>query len=153
MVERKTALPSVILGPLPWGEGGESSEPGEGSGGRSVTGRRSVPARYTSLMRISTARVRELRRNQTEAEKAAWHLLRDRHLGHARSVGPAPANGVAYIPKRRMRHRPTLCANTTMTEKDGIGAGVMGMVLAHGVRAAPSARIWLKLLPRRGMYA
>lgn len=32
-------------------------------------------------MRIPTARVRELRRNQTEAEKAAWHLLRDRRLG------------------------------------------------------------------------
>ena len=26
-------------------------------------------------------RARELRRNQTEAEKAAWHLLRDRRLG------------------------------------------------------------------------
>ncbi|MGO9270014.1 MAG: endonuclease domain-containing protein [Terriglobia bacterium] len=32
-------------------------------------------------MRISTQRVRELRHNQTEAEKAAWHLLRDRRLG------------------------------------------------------------------------
>jgi len=32
-------------------------------------------------MRIPTQRVRELRRNQTEAEKAAWHLLRDRRLG------------------------------------------------------------------------
>ncbi len=32
-------------------------------------------------MRISTQRVRELRHRQTEAEKAAWHLLRDRRLG------------------------------------------------------------------------
>jgi very-short-patch-repair endonuclease len=32
-------------------------------------------------MRISTQRVRELRHQQTEAEKAAWHLLRDRRLG------------------------------------------------------------------------
>jgi very-short-patch-repair endonuclease len=32
-------------------------------------------------MRISTRRVRELRHAQTEAEKAAWHLLRDRRLG------------------------------------------------------------------------
>lgn len=32
-------------------------------------------------MRISTHRVRELRHAQTEAETAAWHLLRDRRLG------------------------------------------------------------------------
>jgi very-short-patch-repair endonuclease len=32
-------------------------------------------------MRISTQRVRELRYQQTEAEKAAWYLLRDRSLG------------------------------------------------------------------------
>ncbi|HKS72653.1 MAG TPA: endonuclease domain-containing protein [Terriglobales bacterium] len=32
-------------------------------------------------MRISTQRVRELRHAQTEAEKAAWHSLRDRRLG------------------------------------------------------------------------
>jgi very-short-patch-repair endonuclease len=32
-------------------------------------------------MRISTQRIRELRRQQTEAEKAAWHLRRDRRLG------------------------------------------------------------------------
>ena len=32
-------------------------------------------------MRISTERVRELRRTQTEAEKAAWYLLRARRLG------------------------------------------------------------------------
>jgi len=32
-------------------------------------------------MRISTQRVRELRHTQTEAESAAWHLLRDRRLG------------------------------------------------------------------------
>lgn len=37
--------------------------------------------RYTSRVRIRTRRVRELRRNQTEAERAAWHLLRDRRLG------------------------------------------------------------------------
>ena len=32
-------------------------------------------------MRISTQRVRELRHQQTDAEKDAWHLLRDRRLG------------------------------------------------------------------------
>jgi very-short-patch-repair endonuclease len=32
-------------------------------------------------MRIPTRRVRELRHSQTEAERAAWHLLRDRRLG------------------------------------------------------------------------
>ena len=32
-------------------------------------------------MRIGTRRVRELRHQQTEAEKQAWHLLRDRRLG------------------------------------------------------------------------
>ena len=32
-------------------------------------------------MRISTTRVRELRHQQTEAEKDAWHLLRHRRLG------------------------------------------------------------------------
>ena len=32
-------------------------------------------------MRIPTARVRELRASPTEAEKAAWNLLRDRRLG------------------------------------------------------------------------
>ena len=31
---------------------------------------------YTLPVRIPTRRVRELRRNQTEAEKAAWYLLR-----------------------------------------------------------------------------
>ena len=31
-------------------------------------------------MRIPTPRVRELRHSQTEAEKAAWHLLRGRKL-------------------------------------------------------------------------
>jgi len=32
-------------------------------------------------MRIPTQRVRELRHKQTEAEKAAWHLVRGRRLG------------------------------------------------------------------------
>ncbi len=32
-------------------------------------------------MRVPTTRVRELRHNQTEAEKAAWYLLRGRSLG------------------------------------------------------------------------
>jgi very-short-patch-repair endonuclease len=32
-------------------------------------------------MRISTEQVRELRHQQTEAERAAWHLLRGRRLG------------------------------------------------------------------------
>jgi uroporphyrinogen-III synthase len=32
-------------------------------------------------MRIPTSHVRELRRSQTEAERAAWYLLRGRKLG------------------------------------------------------------------------
>jgi len=32
-------------------------------------------------VRVPTKRVRELRHRQTEAEKAAWYLLRDRSLG------------------------------------------------------------------------
>jgi adenine-specific DNA-methyltransferase len=32
-------------------------------------------------MRISTERVRELRRSQTDAERVTWHLLRNRRLG------------------------------------------------------------------------
>jgi very-short-patch-repair endonuclease len=32
-------------------------------------------------MRIPTPRIRGLRSNQTEAERAAWYLLRDRQLG------------------------------------------------------------------------
>jgi type I restriction enzyme R subunit len=32
-------------------------------------------------VRIPTQRVRELRRSQTEAERAAWYLLRNRSLG------------------------------------------------------------------------
>ena len=32
-------------------------------------------------MRVPTHRVRALRRSQTEAEQAAWYLLRDRRLG------------------------------------------------------------------------
>jgi very-short-patch-repair endonuclease len=32
-------------------------------------------------MRVSTQGVRELRHQQTEAEKEAWHLLRDHRLG------------------------------------------------------------------------
>ena len=32
-------------------------------------------------MRIPTTRIRELRANPTEAENAAWNLLRDRRLG------------------------------------------------------------------------
>ena len=32
-------------------------------------------------MRVPTQRVRELRRSQTDAEEAAWHLLRGRKLG------------------------------------------------------------------------
>lgn len=36
---------------------------------------------YTLLMRIPVRPVRELRRSQTEAEKVAWYLLRDRRLG------------------------------------------------------------------------
>ena len=36
---------------------------------------------YNQPMRIPTARIRELRAASTEAEKAAWKLLRDRRLG------------------------------------------------------------------------
>jgi len=36
------------------------------------------PRCYTPRMRIPNQRVREMRHNQTEAEKAAWHMLRDR---------------------------------------------------------------------------
>jgi len=36
---------------------------------------------YNQPMRIPTARLRELRASPTEAEKAAWSLLRDRRLG------------------------------------------------------------------------
>ena len=36
---------------------------------------------YNPPMRIPTARLRELRASSTEAEKAAWELLRDRRLG------------------------------------------------------------------------
>ena len=36
---------------------------------------------YDRPMRIPTARIRELRASPTEAEKAAWNLLRDRRLG------------------------------------------------------------------------
>jgi uroporphyrinogen-III synthase len=32
-------------------------------------------------VRVPTKRIRELRRSQTEAEKAAWYLLRARNLG------------------------------------------------------------------------
>ena len=35
---------------------------------------------YTLLVRIPAQRVRDLRRNQPEAEKAAWYLLRGRRL-------------------------------------------------------------------------
>jgi|SRR5271157_388042 len=36
---------------------------------------------YNRPMRIPTARLRELRASPTEAENAAWKLLRDRRLG------------------------------------------------------------------------
>ena len=39
------------------------------------------PACYTFPVRIPTPRVRELRRSATEAERAAWYLLRGRALG------------------------------------------------------------------------
>jgi len=32
-------------------------------------------------VRVPTQQIRELRRSQTEAEKAAWHMLRRRNLG------------------------------------------------------------------------
>ncbi len=36
---------------------------------------------YTLPVRVPTQRIRELRSNPTEAEKAAWHLLRSRKSG------------------------------------------------------------------------
>jgi len=36
---------------------------------------------YTRPVRLHTQRVRELRRDQTDAERTAWHLLRGRRLG------------------------------------------------------------------------
>ena|GEM_PF-4224951 len=36
---------------------------------------------YTLAVRVPTQRVRELRRTQTDSEKAAWYRLRDRRLG------------------------------------------------------------------------
>ena len=61
-----------MLNPLPWGEGGARSEPGEGSVALAdwysvfVVG-----AVILCVMHLPTQRVRELRRNQTEAERAA----------------------------------------------------------------------------------
>jgi len=54
------------LSPLPWGEGE-----------RALSGR----VRGHSSVKVPTPRVRELRRQETEAEKLAWHLLRDRRTG------------------------------------------------------------------------
>ena len=36
---------------------------------------------YNQAVKVPTSRVRELRASPTEAEKAAWELLRDRRLG------------------------------------------------------------------------
>ena len=55
----------------------EGTRAGEGSVRAGRVGARC----YTLPMPISTPRVRELRHNQTEAERAAWHLLRGRRLG------------------------------------------------------------------------
>ena len=46
-----------------------------------LTIRACCPRCYTLRMRIPTQRVRKLRRNQTEAEKAARYLLCDRRRG------------------------------------------------------------------------
>jgi len=57
---------------------------GEGLPARTLSAlldRRNVPSRYAVPMRTPTPRVRELRRKQTEAEEAAWYLLRGRELG------------------------------------------------------------------------
>ena len=43
--------------------------------------RRHAKRCYTPRVRIPTQRVRELRSRQTEAEKAAWYLLRGRRAG------------------------------------------------------------------------
>ncbi len=70
-----SGLASNIPSPLPWGEGGELSDPGKGAV------RAGSLRCYTLRMPVPTARVRELRHSQTEAEKAAWYLLRGRRLG------------------------------------------------------------------------
>ena len=82
---------SQKLSPLPWGEGGPlpaSSSAGADRVRGSFRGQAKLlcPARspqccYTLPVRIPAQRVRELRRDQTEAEKAAWYLLRGRRLG------------------------------------------------------------------------
>ena len=84
-------VPGSKPSPLPRGEGGTRPAPSPADAGR-VRGylRRQAklfcPAEssqgcYTLLVRIPTQRVRELRRNQTEAEKAAWYVLRGRRVG------------------------------------------------------------------------
>ena len=42
---------------------------------------KSSPVCYTWPVRLPTPRVRELRHNQTDAERTAWYLLRGRRLG------------------------------------------------------------------------
>ena len=77
--------------PLPWGEGGPLPALSSAGAGR-VRGyfrpqarllrlTESFPCCYTLTVRIPTQRVRELRRDQTKAEKAAWYVLRGRRLG------------------------------------------------------------------------
>jgi hypothetical protein len=58
------------------------SGPGEGLPPRRRPSLRSRSQRcYTLPVRIPTQRVRELRRTQTDSEKAVWYQSRDRRLG------------------------------------------------------------------------
>jgi len=68
--------------PSPLGRGWRACEPGEGSLRLPEQFLSSASSRcYTPPVRIPTERVRGLRRSQTEAEKAAWYLLRGRRVG------------------------------------------------------------------------
>lgn len=86
-------LPQAGGAPSPLGEGSNRKQASTLSLGERVSEvrgrvrgsfdspRKWPPTCYTPPVRIPTKRVRELRRNQTEAEKAAWYLLRGSRLG------------------------------------------------------------------------
>ena len=67
--------------PSPRGEGARGTRADEGSVRSPSEFRWGSPRCYTLAVRVPTQRVREERRKQTEAEKAAWELVRGRRLG------------------------------------------------------------------------
>ena len=81
----------IIASPLPWGEGVPLPAFSSAGAGRVrghfrrtaklVCHSKSSQGCYTFPVRVPTPWVRELRRKQTEAERAAWYLLRGRQLG------------------------------------------------------------------------